>query len=234
MDIKKFIYNPNIISKDYPESTLKIFNFTLYLTFYIFIIAHIILLIVFFVTKIPEYPSILFLELIVTGTAGTVYYYIIDKTFNNNTETINWKQITHLRYIDWTITTPIMLYALCMILGYYSKTEVTIQLLIIIFILDILMLFFGYMGEMKVINRSASTLLGFIPFIIIFYIIYDVFIKNKFNFKNILLFSVYFILWTLYGIVYMLDDIHKNIMFNIQDSIAKGFIAFALCFYALI
>jgi bacteriorhodopsin len=234
MDIKKFIYNPVIVSKDYPESITKIFNITLYSTFYIFILAHIILLIVFFVTKIPEYPSILFLELIVTGTAGTVYYYIIDKTFKNNTEIINWKQITNLRYIDWTITTPIMLYALCMILGYYSKTEVTLSLLIMIFILDLLMLFFGYLGELKIINKPISTLLGFIPFIIIFYIIYDIFIKNKFNFKNILLFSVYFVLWALYGLVYMLDDIHKNIMFNIQDSIAKGFIAFTLCFFALI
>ena len=38
--------------------------------------------------------------------------------------------------------------------------------------LNLLMLIFGFLGEQKIINIFTSTILGFIPFLIYYYIIY--------------------------------------------------------------
>ena len=79
------------------------------------------------------------------------------------------------------------------------------------------MLAFGYMGESRVINYILANILGFIPFIIMLYIIW----KNYCNQSNIIVFIVFSIIWSLYGIVYYFDNNNKNIAYNILDIIAK-------------
>lgn len=85
------------------------------------------------------------------------------------------ENVVSYRYFDWFFTTPVLLIDLCLILGIYNK-----YFLLEIVIYNSLMLLFGYLGEIKVLSILSSTVLGFIPFIILFYKIY-----NKLNNKEI-------------------------------------------------
>ena len=79
------------------------------------------------------------------------------------------------------------------------------------------MLSCGYMGESKVMNYILANILGFIPFIIMLYIIW----KNYCNQSNIIVFIIFSIIWTMYGVVYFFDNNSKNIAYNVLDIIAK-------------
>ena len=79
------------------------------------------------------------------------------------------------------------------------------------------MLSFGYMGESKVITYIFANILGFIPFIIMLYLIW----KYYCNKSNIIVFIVFSIIWSMYGIVYFFDNNSKNISYNILDIITK-------------
>ena len=49
-------------------------------------------------------------------------------------------------------------------------------------------------------------------------------VLGKFNFDNSMLFSVFLVLWSLYGVFYFLDDIPKNVGFNVLDLFSKCFV----------
>jgi hypothetical protein len=84
--------------------------------------------------------------------------------------------ITPFRYLDWSITTPLMLITLAAFLNHDgSKTERLSDFLynnagsmIKIVALNAAMLFFGFIGEIGYLNQYLSTALGFIPFAINF------------------------------------------------------------------
>jgi len=97
----------------------------------------------------------------------------------------------------------------------YKSTFLTI------FLLNALMLIFGYLGEINVLPINISVLLGFIPFIAYFIIIYNKF--AKFTFEGKILYYVFFGIWTLYGISALFSYYYKNISYNILDIIAKNF-----------
>jgi hypothetical protein len=78
------------------------------------------------------------------------------------------------------------------------------------------MLYIGYLGENKVINMFQASFLGFVPFYMMFYLIYLNFVKPKYIFANYVLYFIYFTVWGLYGIVYLLKEEYKNIIMNIE------------------
>ena len=83
------------------------------------------------------------------------------------------------------------------------------------------------MGETNRLNKTFACIIGFIPFIIMFYLIwiwYGDYIKNK------SIFIIFVIVWSLYGIVYFLTNNSKNISYNILDVIAK--VGFGLLIWA--
>lgn len=130
------------------------------------------------------------------------------------------------RYFDWFFTTPILLLDLCLLLDIFD-----IKLIKQVVILNTLMLLIGYLGEMGVLSMNTSTILGFIPFGMIFYMIYSRYtnkhrenktLPDKIRNDNILYYS-FVSLWSLYGINHLVPfmDI-KNINYNILDLITKG------------
>ena len=97
----------------------------------------------------------------------------------------------------------------------------------IILLLNIIMLIFGFLGESNKLNHTFACIIGFIPFTIMFYLIwkwYGDYIKNK------TIFGIFLIVWSLYGIVYFLPNNSKNISYNILDVIAK--VGFGLLIWA--
>jgi bacteriorhodopsin len=88
----------------------------------------------------------------------------------------------------------------------------------IIILLNFIMLIFGFLGETGRINHTLGCIIGFIPFIALFWYIwswYGDYIANG------SIFNVFIIVWSLYGVVYFLPNTIKNISYNILDIIAK-------------
>jgi len=126
-----------------------------------------------------------------------------------------------LRYFDWSLTTPILLLTFLLIIHHENKIPLNIWYYLGIVVLNYLMLYFGYLGETKVLERSKSLLFGFFFYIIMILIIYfkSVNIKNNNNMR--LLFIVFTILWASYGFADLVDEKIKNYIYNNLDILSK-------------
>lgn len=167
---------------------------------------------------------------IVAGYFYSIFVTKVDEAYKNNVP-INWDEMTQYRYIDWCITTPMMLIALSVALGYNVKTNVNFAFILTIMLLNYLMLVLGYLGEINIISRIQGLILGFGAFFAMFYMIFMKFIYSKYNLFNYILYGSYFILWGIYGIAYMFGEENKNIIMNILDLSAKCLIGLFLWVY---
>jgi bacteriorhodopsin len=186
-------------------------------------------------TNKPHVRHILNLETCISIVAGYFYSVFLSQIDLAEKEKKDmstlWEDITKTRYVDWSITTPLMLLALCVVLSNNSKTVIHLGTFLFIVALNYLMLGIGFLGEFKVLSPVTASAAGFIPFILMFYTIYITFIAPKANFSNDVLFWVYAVVWGLYGFVYLLEDSAKNITMNILDCVAKCLIGNALYVY---
>jgi bacteriorhodopsin len=184
-------------------------------------------------TKSQRVRHILNLETCISVVAGyfySVFVAQIDK-YNYEKKAIDWKEITKTRYIDWAITTPMMLLALCLVLANECGKSVQFSLYGIILVLNYIMLFMGYLGETGDLSRITADVAGFFAFGAMFYIIYRNFVAPASKITNLVLFMIYFVIWTFYGIVYMLEESLKNIAMNILDLTAKCLVGLGLWAY---
>lgn len=185
-------------------------------------------------TKNPEVRHVLNLETCISVVAGyfySVFISQIEKTNERGAGAMDWSDITKTRYIDWSLTTPMMLLALCLVLGQNSKRSIHLGTILAIIGLNYVMLFTGYAGEEKWLDRFTSMILGFVAFFVMFWIIFKTFVKPLYSFANYALFGIYLLVWSLYGVVYMFSESYKNIAMNILDFIAKCFIGLGLWVY---
>lgn len=140
------------------------------------------------------------------------------------------KNITPYRYIDWMITTPVMLTTLMAFLEKDPRQSSLRQFiennknfLGTVIVLNFFMLFFGLMGELQIIGYDIAITLGFIPFVYYFKMMYDRYItvpdlsKDRRN-----LFWFFAIIWSLYGFVAFLPYKSKNVSYNALDVISKN------------
>jgi hypothetical protein len=90
------------------------------------------------------------------------------------------------------------------------------------------MLLFGYLGETSAIPLLLGVSLGFIPFLIYYYIIYKKYalLSND----GIKIYFYFFIFWSLYGIVAVLPYKIKNTCYNILDLFSKNFFGLFLTY----
>ena len=140
------------------------------------------------------------------------------------------QNITPVRYLDWAITTPLMLITLS---GFLNHDETKPSRLseflsnhkgsiITIVLLNAAMLLFGLIGEFGYLNVYASTALGFIPFALNFKYIKDTFLpSDKDVFKNAVFYWFVFF-WALYGVFALTSYTVKNVGYNILDIFAKN------------
>jgi len=101
---------------------------------------------------------------------------------------------------------------------YMKHNKVTLS---IVGVLNALMLLFGYLGEINIISNFVAVIIGFIPFITYFFIIYQEY--AKFTEAGNLLFWIFTGIWSLYGISALLPYYEKNISYNILDIFSKNF-----------
>jgi len=201
--------------------------------FFSFYIAYVLLLTTATITFIealrtnnPKIRHVMNLETCISVVGG--YFYSI---FNEKIKHPDWKEITLLRYVDWAITTPLMLLSLCLVLSMNSNTTIHIVSFLLIVLFNYLMLFFGYLGETNKMDRYVSDLLGFGAFFITYGIIFKQYVLPKYKLDNYILFSLYISVWSIYGIAYLLSEINKNILMNYLDVTAKCLIGIGLWMY---
>ncbi len=187
--------------------------------------------------------ELLLVEFVVQIIEGSFYIWMV-----MNFSTIH--NITPKRYFDWVITTPSMLITYSLFLLYLKETsdinekrksgietekaDKTVsskgirevirdnwRVLLPVILLNWMMLLSGFLGEMNIIPMVTANILGFIPFLLYFGIIYYHFASNFTIGK--LTFSIFFGLWLLYGVASFFPYNVKNIAFNILDLFAKNF-----------
>jgi len=218
--------NKKIIKRD---DAYHYASFTFMITYTVLLTTATITLIEALRTKVPHVRHILNLETCISLVAGYYYGIFITKV-NDDTKEVDWNEITLLRYTDWSITTPLMLITLCLVLGSNSKTVVHFPVILSVIILNYIMLFTGYYGESNPQYRTWTTIVGFFPFFAMFYIIFKNFYGSG-GFANKVMFGLYIVVWSFYGIVYVLPEVYKNIAFNILDLVAKCLIGLGLWVY---
>ena len=173
--------------------------------------------------------------LAIETTVNIIASFAYSQLINYINKPIDYSSITNFRYLDWIATTPLLLISFTLYLQYKKNissnttsnnlnepVEPTAKLdfnkLGIIILLNVIMLIFGFMGETGRMNHILACIIGFIPFIIMFYLIWQWYGDVMHN-KNI--FSIFLVVWSLYGIVYFLPNTSKNISYNMLDIIAK-------------
>ena len=220
--------------------TKYLFYITLVISIIVQIVTGIIEIGAFFI-KVPAtyllIRQLLIIELIVQFFEGAFYVWLA----YNFTKVLN---VTPKRYIDWAITTPSMLISLMVYLIYLNNSvenntntnELELfaifkdnsTIFISILLLNWLMLLFGYLGEMKIIPVLLGVFLGFIPFLLYYYMIYVNYVNE--NTPGYLLFWYFFFFWSMYGFVAVLPYYVKNSFYNILDLFAKNFFGIFLSY----
>jgi len=184
-------------------------------------------------TNIPTVRHVLNLETAISLIAGYFYSTFLEKisAYEKDDKVIDWADMTATRYIDWSMTTPLMLLVLCMVLSQNIGKSVTLKVILVVVTLNYIMLYFGHLGEVKKMDRVKAMILGFVAFFGMFYLIFMNYVKPKYVKSNYILYGFFLIIWALYGVVYMINEEYKNIAMNILDCIAKCFVGLGLWVY---
>jgi len=173
--------------------------------------------------------QMMMLELIVQCIEGSfyIYWFYHFKTISN---------ITPSRYFDWVITTPTMLVNLFLYLRFLSSKEpldfFTVlnqewNTILTILSLNWLMLLFGYLGETSRIPVYVGVGLGFLPFLLYYYLIYTYALLST---EGLRIFYYFLFFWSLYGVVAVLPYTLKNMCYNILDLFSKNFFGLFLTY----
>lgn len=215
--------------------TKYVFYVTLVMSIIVQLLTGIVEIGTFFISVPPAYSLIreMFILDLAVQIIEIVFYLWLAFNFTKITN------VTPKRYFDWVITTPTMLITLILYLIYLNKSSTdkleiftllkdNTSVIIPVLILNWMMLLFGYLGEMKLISILSSVILGFIPFLINYYMIYVNYVTENNN--GSLLFWYFFFFWSLYGVVAVLPYYMKNACYNILDLFAKNFFGLFLSY----
>ena len=146
---------------------------------------------------------------------------------------INSASMVKRRYIDWFITTPIMLLTTVLYMKYnttdpnisnpslYTILRQERDNLFAIFGYNAFMLASGLIGELYPSYSKLFIPIGFYFFYKVFYTVYDKFVLD--NVINQRLFVFITTIWSLYGVAALFSSNIKNICYNILDIISKNF-----------
>jgi bacteriorhodopsin len=226
IDIKK--------DKEEPKNTVKYYvKFSFTITYILLLTTATITFIEALRTKSNTVRHIMNLETCISIVAGYFYSIFVSQLdkYSIEKKEIDWSEISKMRYIDWAITTPMMLLVLCLVLGREINKPIRVGVFLLIVALNYAMLYMGYLGEVIPNLKNMYLMLGFVAFTGMFGLIYYIFVKPCKTSNNLLLYMMYFIVWGLYGVVYMFSESVKNITMNILDMTAKCLIGLGLWVY---
>ena len=180
-------------------------------------------------TKVKMVQHIMNLETCISVVAG--YFYSVFHEKVKKMKEINWKEITRLRYIDWAITTPMMLLVLSLVLSFNSKTTIQLHWFVLTIFFNYAMLYFGYVGETGQLEKMTASVLGFIAFFLTYGLVFINYLLPKQNSDNTVIFSLFVIVWSIYGVAYHFEEEQKNVTYNYLDLTSKCLVGIGLWIY---
>ena len=176
---------------------------------------------------------------LITGVAALHYFYMRGVWITN---VANGDSLTVLRYIDWLITVPLQIVAFYVILA--AVTTVAVGLFWRLLVAALIMLVFGYCGEIGVLNTTLAFVIGLAAWL---NIVYEVFAgeasqvnagsgnaagQAAFNALRLIV----TVGWAIYPLGYAvghfgggIDTSSLNLIYNVADFVNK--IAFGMAIY---
>ena len=112
--------------------------------------------------------------------------------------------------------------------GFFTILKNNSTILSYILILNVIMLTFGMLNEHHILNKYVAVFGGFIPFVMLFYLIYDNY--AKYSEKGRTLFMYFTAVWSFYGIAALFPYHWKNAAYNILDLFSKNFFGLYLAY----
>jgi hypothetical protein len=97
-----------------------------------------------------------------------------------------------------------------------------------IIILNAIMLTFGLLNEFNILNKYVAVFCGFIPFAILFYLIYENY--AKYSKQGTTIFIYFCAIWSIYGFAALMPYRLKNTFYNILDLFSKNFFGLYLAY----
>ena len=170
------------------------------------------------------------LETSISFVATYFYGVFVSMIGKSKGKPIDFKKINQLRYMDWSITTPLMLVVLITVLLFNTDKKLSMGIFayILVFLLNYGMLGFGYLGDAGVMERTIANVFGFACYALLFGFIFVRYVQPRYHVGNYVLFFSYAFIWGLYGIAYFFDDAMKNLLYNILDVVAKAMVGILL------
>ena len=214
----------------------NIYNSALF-SLYSQIIIGIICLFGVFIPLKPEdniLNSILLMETIVQMIEFIFYYWLVSNIYSISYD------VTYIRYFDWFLTTPTMLISIILfmiyktsdkIINFYDTINDNKENIFYIILFNALMLIFGFLGEIGLLSKYISFIVGSLFFMLSFKYIYDNYVNN--NETNEIIFYVNFVIWSLYGVAFLLSYSNKNVMYNVLDIFSKNMNGLLLFFFII-
>ena len=152
------------------------------------------------------------------------------------------KITTWTRYIDWFLSTPLMLVSTMAFLLFLQDNTNTLGTLVeseyLFYFLSVLgfnwlMLTFGLLVELDATTRPNTFLfLGTVSFIASFVSLLNGFVGQNVLGAGLVLFM--YIVWGMYGIAATFDTVRKNVAYNLLDIVSKNFYGVFLFVYGII
>lgn len=148
---------------------------------------------------------------------------------------------TWSRYIDWFISTPVMLVSTAGFVVYLQDERNTLRVLfegerlgmtLGMLGFNTLMLAFGLLAELSAYMSTMFLILGMVSFFATFAFLYT-FVQQSSNIVALVLFEFVFVVWGLYGVAATQPYRLKNVAYNILDIIAKNFYGLFLFIYSV-
>ena len=217
--------------------TLAVNSF--YITYVFLLTTTVITFIEALRSPIPIVRHILNVETCISIIASYFYGVFIEEINKAQSQLCSEKEISipiekinNMRYIDWAITTPFMLLALSMVLSYENKIVVKIYPYLLTLVFNFAMLAFGYLGELKLLNRNIASFIGFIFFFLTYGTIWKLFMTgSKVTPQSKFIFWIYLGIWSFYGVFYHTKESTKMFGYNVLDLISKAFVGIFFWLY---
>ena len=139
--------------------------------------------------------------------------------------------INNNRYVDWSISTPLMLLVLCLVLGLENKITVNFWTFLLILLFNYLMLGAGFLGEKNKLPRTLANIIGFVFFFALYGLLYYVYMRKNKTFNSLIIYLLFVVLWAFYGVFYQMSTLTKIFGYNILDLLSKAFVGIFFWLY---
>jgi bacteriorhodopsin len=173
-------------------------------------------------TNNSQIRHVMNIETVISIVAAFFYYQFVQevKTAQEQGRPVNYKAMNETRYTDWFITTPLMLFSVAMTMEYNRGGQLKALPFLGLIVANYAMMGLGYAGEINKIDHKVAMGTSFMFFFFMFAWLYWRFTKGGPTI-NYIIFFIFFIVWSIYGVAYDLKEETKNIVFNVLDAFSK-------------